>query len=87
MHSQLPSSFGVETQRQCLELHWDRWGDTRTFPLAVWPAYRRCTGLHSLQKAESKSAPLIAKCRYKDLSPKKGMVWDGYVNPITGEIW
>ena len=56
-------------------LQWDRWGDTRTFPLAVWPAYRRCTGLHSLQKAESKSAPLIAKCRYKDtpLPPK----WEG----------
>lgn len=48
------------------------WGDTRTFPLAVWPAYRRCTGLHSLQKAESKSAPLIAKCRYKDDSSLPG---------------
>ena len=56
-------------QHQRLGLQWDRWGDSRTFPLAVWPAYRRCSGLQSLQKAESKSAPLIAKCRYKDLLP------------------
>ena len=45
---------------------WHRWGETRTFPLAVWPPYRRCAGLETRpRKAESKSAPLIARCRYK----------------------
>ena len=47
--------------------HEPAWGETRTFPLAVWPPYRRCAGLETRpRKAESKSAPLIARCRYKD---------------------
>lgn len=65
-----------------------RWGETRTFPLAVWPPYRRCAGLETRpRKAESKSAPLIARCRYKAgcHSKTKMMMMDIFKNAAVGQ--
>eukprot|EP00913_Durusdinium_trenchii_P017353 g16319.t1 len=52
--------------------HEPAWGEDRSFPLAVWPPYRTCAGLETApRKAESKSAPLIVRCRYRD-EPSRG---------------
>ena len=43
------------------------WGDSRKFPLAVWPPYRSCLGMEGLpKKTDSKSAPIVVRCRFHD---------------------
>lgn len=43
------------------------WGESRGFPLAVWPPDRRCLGLEGWpRETESKSAPIIMRCRFRD---------------------
>ncbi|CAE6909586.1 Pik3cb [Symbiodinium natans] len=45
----------------------DPWGESRKFPLAVWPPYRSCLGVEGLpRKTDSKSAPVIVRCRFHD---------------------
>ncbi|CAK9096121.1 5-bisphosphate 3-kinase 110 kDa catalytic subunit beta) (PtdIns-3-kinase subunit p110-beta) (p110beta) [Durusdinium trenchii] len=59
--------------------HEPAWGEDRSFPLAVWPPYRTCAGLETApRKAESKSAPLIVRCRYRD-EPSRGKTKSGKV--------
>jgi len=54
------------------------WGDGRAFPIAVWPAERRCLGLHGQpREATSKTAPVILRCRCRGGGTGAGGSHDG----------
>lgn len=45
------------------------WGEKRAFPIAVWQPSRRCWGLEGRpREAESKCAPVMLRCRSRDLT-------------------
>ncbi|CAJ1339742.1 unnamed protein product [Effrenium voratum] len=62
------------------------WGEERMFPLAVWPPYRSCLGLEfKPRKAESKSAPVIARCCFHD-STISARVTSSAMRPSSREV-
>ncbi|CAJ1402021.1 unnamed protein product [Effrenium voratum] len=64
------------------------WGEERMFPLAVWPPYRSCLGLEfKPRKAESKSAPVIARCCFHDSTiSETARVTSSAMRPSSREV-